>query len=67
MSSLPIPFLSETDNTTPFPPVHNALENPNGLLMAGANLQPARLLDAYRQGIFPVSYTHLTLPTICSV
>lgn len=53
MSSLPIPFLSDTDNTTPFPPVHTALKNPNGLLMAGANLQPARVLDAYRQGIFP--------------
>lgn len=38
---------------TPFPPVATAMRNPNGLLAAGGNLQPARLLDAYRQGIFP--------------
>ena len=30
-----------------------ALRNPNGLLCAGASLSPGRLLDAYRQGIFP--------------
>ena len=37
----------------PFPPVEKALEEPNGLLCAGADLSPARLLDAYRHGIFP--------------
>lgn len=37
----------------PFPPVEQALRNPNGLLCAGADLSPARLLDAYRHGIFP--------------
>jgi leucyl/phenylalanyl-tRNA--protein transferase len=37
----------------PFPPVEKALEEPNGLLCAGADLSPARLLDAYRRGIFP--------------
>jgi leucyl/phenylalanyl-tRNA--protein transferase len=37
----------------PFPPVEEALEKPNGLLCAGADLSPARLLDAYRHGIFP--------------
>ena len=41
-----------TDNA-PFPPVDMALKVPNGLLAAGGNLQPERLLDAYRQGIFP--------------
>ena len=37
----------------PFPPVDKALRNPNGLLCAGADLSPGRLLAAYRQGIFP--------------
>jgi leucyl/phenylalanyl-tRNA--protein transferase len=37
----------------PFPPVEKALRDPNGLLCAGADLSPARLLDAYRRGIFP--------------
>jgi len=38
---------------TPFPPVERALRTPNGLLAVGGGLAPARLLDAYRQGIFP--------------
>ncbi len=53
MTGLPIPFLADTDDTTPFPPVRMAMDNPNGLLMAGSNLKPARVLSAYRQGIFP--------------
>ncbi len=53
MSSLPIPFLSDTDDITPFPPADTAMSDPNGLLMAGANLKPARLFSAYQQGIFP--------------
>lgn len=36
-----------------FPPIDTALEEPNGLLAAGGDLSPARLLNAYRQGIFP--------------
>lgn len=36
-----------------FPPVEQALTEPNGLLAAGGDLSPARLLAAYRQGIFP--------------
>jgi leucyl/phenylalanyl-tRNA--protein transferase len=40
-------------DNTPFPPVELALRSPNGLLAAGADLSPARLLDAYRHGIFP--------------
>jgi leucyl/phenylalanyl-tRNA---protein transferase len=36
-----------------FPPVAAALRDPNGLLAAGGDLSPARLLDAYAQGIFP--------------
>jgi leucyl/phenylalanyl-tRNA--protein transferase len=33
--------------------VSSALREPNGLLAAGGDLQPQRLLAAYRQGIFP--------------
>ena len=36
-----------------FPPVESALSEPNGLLAAGGDLSPARLLAAYRLGIFP--------------
>ena len=36
-----------------FPDPASALTNPNGLLAAGGDLRPARLLEAYRQGIFP--------------
>ena len=45
-----IPWLSGDE---PFPPVHRALEEPNGLLAAGGELSVERLLDAYRHGIFP--------------
>ena len=45
-----IPWLDTDD---PFPPVEGALEDPNGLLAAGADLSPARLVDAYRRGVFP--------------
>jgi leucyl/phenylalanyl-tRNA--protein transferase len=36
-----------------FPPLGSALKQPNGLLAAGGDLSAARLLAAYRQGIFP--------------
>jgi leucyl/phenylalanyl-tRNA--protein transferase len=45
-----IPWL--TDNA-PFPPVAQSLNEPNGLLAAGGALNPERLMDAYRHGIFP--------------
>ena len=38
---------------TPFPPLQQALTEPNGLVAIGGNLTPQRLLNAYRQGIFP--------------
>ncbi len=38
---------------SPFPPAELAQQTPNGLLAAGGSLAPARLLDAYRRGIFP--------------
>lgn len=36
-----------------FPPIHTALDEPNGLLAAGGDLSPEMLLRAYRHGIFP--------------
>jgi len=36
-----------------FPPAHQALDDPNGLLAIGGDLSPDRLLHAYRNGIFP--------------
>ncbi len=36
-----------------FPPVERALAEPNGLLAAGGDLSPARIVAAYRRGIFP--------------
>ena len=45
-----IPFLGPLD---PFPPVELAREDMGGLLAVGADLAPDRILDAYRQGIFP--------------
>ncbi|WP_299496158.1 leucyl/phenylalanyl-tRNA--protein transferase [uncultured Shewanella sp.] len=37
----------------PFPPIEQALTEPNGLLAVGGDLRPQRLLDAYYSGIFP--------------
>ena len=45
-----IPWLEPQDA---FPPVECALDNPNGLLAAGADLSPSRLYTAYSSGIFP--------------
>lgn len=45
-----IPLLGPLD---PFPPVESARADMGGLLAAGADLGPDRLLNAYRHGIFP--------------
>jgi leucyl/phenylalanyl-tRNA--protein transferase len=45
-----IPWLEPDDE---LPPVERALREPNGLLAAGGDLSPERLLDAYRRGVFP--------------
>lgn len=42
----------EDDNVF-FPPVEEALMDPDGLLAVGGDLSTERLLEAYRQGIFP--------------
>ncbi|MCE5363529.1 leucyl/phenylalanyl-tRNA--protein transferase [Pseudomonas anguilliseptica] len=36
-----------------FPPLNSALREPNGLLAAGGDLRPERLIQAYRHGCFP--------------
>jgi leucyl/phenylalanyl-tRNA--protein transferase len=41
------------DGDDPFPPVSRALTAPNGLLCAGADLSPQRIVEAYGKGIFP--------------
>ena len=48
-----ITWLSERDSPEAFPPVDRALREPDGLLAAGGDLSPNRLLAAYRRGIFP--------------
>lgn len=45
-----IPFLGPLEA---FPPVESARKDFGGLLAIGADLGPGRLLEAYRQGIFP--------------
>ena len=40
-------------HSTDFPPARRAMQSPNGLLAAGGDLSPERLLSAYRNGIFP--------------
>ncbi|MDO6568132.1 leucyl/phenylalanyl-tRNA--protein transferase [Alteromonas sp. 1_MG-2023] len=45
-----LPYL---DIDTPFPPVSEALDDPNGLLAFGADLSAQRLFSAYSSGIFP--------------
>ncbi len=37
----------------PFPSVSKALKSPNGLLCAGGDLSPQRIVEAYSRGIFP--------------
>ncbi|MFO7285548.1 MAG: leucyl/phenylalanyl-tRNA--protein transferase [Gammaproteobacteria bacterium] len=48
-----IRWLSANADVDAFPPPHLALDEPNGLLAAGGDLRPERLLSAYRRGIFP--------------
>jgi leucyl/phenylalanyl-tRNA---protein transferase len=48
-----ITWLSAHDAPEWFPPPEQALEEPAGLLAAGGDLSPQRLVAAYRRGIFP--------------
>lgn len=47
-----IPFL-DADSPPQFPPVAMARREPDGLLCGGGDLSEARLIEAYRHGIFP--------------
>ena len=42
-----------TRDSLTFPPLEKALHDPNGLLAAGGDLSPERLVQAYRHGCFP--------------
>lgn len=42
-----------TDNNTLFPDVNRALKEPDGLLAMGGDLSPQRIINAYKNGIFP--------------
>jgi leucyl/phenylalanyl-tRNA--protein transferase len=46
-----IPWLSSNSST--FPDLSNALDEPNGLLAFGDDLSPQRIIQAYQLGIFP--------------
>ena len=48
-----ITWLRPSDPPDAFPPISKALVEPDGLLCAGGDLSPARLLAGYRRGIFP--------------
>ena len=46
-------WIDPHDPSIKFPPVSEALREPDGLLAAGGDLSPERLMAAYRHGIFP--------------
>jgi leucyl/phenylalanyl-tRNA---protein transferase len=48
-----IPWLAADSSQLQFPAISNARAEPNGLLCAGGDLSPQRLISAYAQGIFP--------------
>lgn len=53
MRPLGLHWISRVDPPDAFPPIENALVEPDGLLAAGGDLSEERLLFAYRHGIFP--------------
>ena len=46
-------WLAPDDPPDAFPPLHEALDEPAGLLAGGGDLSPERLTAAYSRGIFP--------------
>ena len=46
-------WINPTSKPDNFPPIHTALNQPDGLLCFGGDLTLPRLLAAYRRGIFP--------------
>ena len=53
MNNKTITWLTPDGDREWFPPLDQALDEPEGLLAAGGDLSPERLLAAYRRGIFP--------------
>jgi leucyl/phenylalanyl-tRNA--protein transferase len=49
----PLYWVGSRRMATDFPPLDQALDEPNGLLAIGGDLSVATLLSAYRRGIFP--------------
>jgi len=46
-------YLPSLDDCDDFPPIEDALDEPNGLLAVGGNLKSKTLVKAYSHGIFP--------------
>jgi leucyl/phenylalanyl-tRNA--protein transferase len=53
MNQKTVTWLTPDGDREWFPPLEQALDEPEGLLAAGGDLSPARLIAAYRRGIFP--------------
>lgn len=53
MTAPQIKWINRDDPPEAFPDIHSALSVPNGLLAAGGDLAPERLLYAYENAIFP--------------
>lgn len=53
MTSRPLPAFITPGTAIDFPPDDAAMSEPNGLIAVGGDLEPARLMAAYRRGIFP--------------
>ncbi|MBX9705836.1 MAG: leucyl/phenylalanyl-tRNA--protein transferase [Gammaproteobacteria bacterium] len=50
---LPSGRVASLEDDCEFPPLFMALKDPNGLIAIGGDLSATRLLEAYKQGIFP--------------
>jgi leucyl/phenylalanyl-tRNA---protein transferase len=48
-----VTWLTPNDGADWFPPIEQALDEPDGLLAAGGDLSTQRILAGYRRGIFP--------------
>ena len=53
MSQINLPWLDPHNENAPFPSPEQALDHPHGLVAAGGDLSPTRILRAYRLGLFP--------------
>ncbi len=53
MSEINLPWIDPHDVHAPFPSPNCALDQPPGLVAAGGDLNPTRVLRAYYEGLFP--------------